>query len=205
MEKMKSIYQIRFSDKKLFGNNIRIQEDGAFFESVVDAAIAMKIAYKRLMKMIEGREITGWCQKFKDTEGADVISFYDRNEVSSFNTTKIYGQIFEYNIKPAGYCQRKYSVDWEICKPNRISVLWNTKDFEKLSFGDNDDAIKEFNATKEELIARYESDENKIKKTTITYEEYTFNNSYGNVVSVIKEEEIYFTDGTKIKIRLLLF
>lgn len=202
---MKSIYQIRFNDKKLFGNNISIPEDGAFFESMVDAAIALKSAYKRIKKSVNDRKITGWCQKFKDTDGADVISFYDRNEVASFNATKIYGNIVEYNVYPAGYCQRKYSVDWEINEGNSTSVLWNCKDFEKLPYSsDNDDATKMFNAIKKELIARYKTSDNNVKKTTTTHEEYTFTNPYGDVVSVIKEEEIHFTDGTKIKTRLLL-
>lgn len=202
---MKTIYQIRFNDKKLFGNGISIPEDGAFFESVVDASIALKSAYKRIKKSVDGRKITGWCQKFKDTDGADVISFYDRDEVASFNATKIYGNIVEYNVYPAGYCQRKYSVDWEIKEGNSNSVLWNCKDFEKLPYSsDNDDAIKKFDTIKKELIARYETTDNNVKKTTTTHEEYTFNNAYGEVVSIIKEEEIYFTDGTKIKTRLLL-
>lgn len=206
MANMKSIYQIRFNDKKLFGNGISIPEDGAFFESVVDAAIALKSVYRRIKKSVDDRKITGWCQKFKNTDGADVISFYDRNGVASFNETKIYGNIVEYNLYPAGYCQRKYSVDWEIKEGNSDSVLWNCKDFEKLPYSsDNDAAIKKFDAIKEELIARYETSDNKVKKTATTHEEYTFTNGYGNVVSVIKEEEIYFTDGTKIKTQLLVF
>ena len=205
MKELKSIYQIRFTEKKMFGYGLDIPEDGCYFESEVDAAIAMKLIYDRIKKSIKesGRKITGWSQKYKETDGVDTISFYDQELTANFNTTKIYGQIFEYNLHPAGWCQRKYSISWEISeKPNEVK--WGSKDLEIKAWSDHESAIKEFDAAREELIERFKAYDNKILKTTQTFEEYEFTNMRGEQVSVIKEIEVFFKDGVSFKIQLLL-
>ena len=205
MKELKSIYQIRFADKKMFGHNLDIPEDGCYFESDVDAAIAMKLIYDRIKKSVteSGKRITGWSQKYKETDGVDTISFYDQELTANFNTTKIYGQIFEYNLHPAGWCQRKYSISWEISeKPNEVK--WGSKNLQIMACSDHESAIKEFDAAKQELIDRFNVVGNKIRKITHTFEEYEFTNMRGEQVSVIKEIEVFFKDGVSFKIQLLL-